>query len=1599
MLRLMRSSVVKSTILSLAIGALCIVLGVWAESRQSAAAAVSLAGTWRFALDRADVGVKEQWFSKDLKDRINLPGALQAQGYGDEISTSTPWVLSLYDRHWYLREDYKAYTQPGHVKVPFLCQPPRHYLGAAWYQRDIDIPQPWQGRRVVLILERPRWETTVWVDERKIGSNNSLVAPHIYDLGTLAPGKHRLSIRADNRMIMAYRPDAHSVSDSLGSSWNGIVGKIELTSTTPVWIDDAQVFPNVAKKTALIKVQVGNSTGEAGTGTLSAGGVAMPVTWDANGAKAELEVPLGTDAQLWDEFNPVLHRLTLQLRGEPIAPNGADDRRELVFGLRQLRAERNQFVLNGRPTIFRGTHHGGDFPLTGYPPTDVEYWKKIIRICQAWGLNHIRFHSFCPPEAAFIAADELGFYFQPEAGMWNQISPGTEMERMMYEETQRMIKAYGNHPSFLLMSPSNEPGGRWKESLPKWVEHFRREDPRRLYTTGTGWSLIDVPGPVAGADYLAVHRIGQNMLRRESAWFGLDYRKSLTGVNVPVATHEVGQWCAYPDFDVIQKFNDGGHGLAPWSFTFAATGYLRPGNYEIFRDSMTARGLLEKNKDFAWASGRFQLACYKEEIEANLRTPGLGGFQLLDLHDYVGQGTALVGLLDPFWEPKGYATAEEFRRFCNTTVPLARLMKRVFTTADSFEVDVEVAHYGAEPIINAVPVWKVINASGATVAQGQWPARTIPIGKNLALGKVAVDLAKLAAPQAYKLVVGIQGTSFENDWNFWLYPQSAIRNPQSTDVLVTNSWEQADARLLRGGKVLFLPRAADLDWTSPPLDRVPVFWNRLMGPAWSRMLGLWINSKHPALAKFPTEAHGDWQWIELVRNARAVNLDRLPRALQPTVQPIDDWNRNYKLGLVFEAKVGRGWLMVCSVDLESSLETRPVARQLRRSLLDYMDSPRFQPQVVVSAEDIRGLFFDTQIMKKLGAVAQAQGEAANAIDGDPHTAWLSGGPRSGARHPHELTISFPAPVTMSGLVLMPRQNHREHEGDIREYVIQVSDDGQQWREVKRGALVSTFAPQSVRFSQPVSARHLKLTALSGFGPDATASLAELAVIYAGPKDEGVTGRKGAVVSRQSLVVSEQLLPTTNDQQPTTTSAPPAPYSPVPSPRQLQWHELEFYGFVHFSINTFTDKEWGYGDEDPALFNPIDFDAGQIVRTAQEAGMKGLILTAKHHDGFCLWPSKYTEHSVKNSPWKGGRGDVVKEISAACRKYGIKFGIYLSPWDRNHKDYGRPAYLTYFRNQLRELLTGYGPIFEVFLDGANGGDGYYGGARETRRIDRETYYDWPNTWQLVRRLQPDACLFSDAGPDVRWVGNERGMAGETCWATSNREDFVPGRADEARLNRGDRPGTHWVPAECDVSIRPGWFYHAQEDDKVRAPQNLVDLYYASVGRGASLLLNLPPDRRGRIHGNDVKSLREFRRLLDATFANDLAQGAKASASNVRSSGHDKRFSPQNVIDNKRNTYWATDDHVTTPDLILDLGREATFNVVRVREYLPLGQRVEAFALDMWRDGQWIEFAAGTSIGNCRLVRRQPVTTSKVRLRITQAPVCPAISELALFAEPQ
>lgn len=461
---------------------------------------------------------------------------------------------------------------------------------------------------------------------------------------------------------------------------------------------------------------------------------------------------------------------------------------------------------------------------------------------------------------------------------------------------------------------------------------------------------------------------------------------------------------------------------------------------------------------------------------------------------------------------------------------------------------------------------------------------------------------------------------------------------------------------------------------------------------------------------------------------------------------------------------------------------------------------------------------------------------------------------------------------------------------------------------------------------------------------------------------------------------------------------PAPVGAVPSERQLQWHALEFYGFLHFGMNTFTDREWGNGDEDEALFNPTALDARQWAATARDAGMKGLVLTAKHHDGFCLWPSRFTPHSVVRSPWRNGQGDVVAELARACREYGLAFGVYLSPWDRNRADYATPEYLDYYRSQLRELLTQYGPLFEVWFDGANGGDGFYGGARETRRIDNRTYYDWPGTWGLVRALQPAAVMFSDAGPDVRWVGNEEGVAFDSSWYALDRSKVYPGDPNYSKdgTARGRPDGPDWVPPEVDVSIRPGWFHHASEDAKVKPLGALLDIYYQSVGRGANLLLNVPPDRRGLIADADVLRLREFRAVLDRTFATDLARKASARASAVRGTG--KRFGANLVNDGNAETYWATDDGVTSGSVELTFPSPTSFDRVVLQEYIRLGQRVEGWRVEGEVEGAWRLLAEGTTIGYKRIARFAPVTARRLRVTITRSRACPTLATVGVFKSP-
>jgi hypothetical protein len=685
----------------------------------------------------------------------------------------------------------------------------------------------------------------------------------------------------------------------------------------------------------MVVARVGNATGRPGSGTLSVGGVKRPVTWDETGGTAEVEIGLGAEVESWDEFNPALQRLSVELSG-----GAAADRRVVTYGVRSVGTRGTQFTVNDRKMYVRGTLDCCIFPLTGYPPTDVVSWARIIRICKAHGLNTIRFHSWCPPEAAFVAADELGFYLQVECAVWARevrLGTGSSLDSWLFEEADRILAAYGNHPSFMMMAHGNEPGGGTPQAtyLGRWVAHYKAKDSRRLYVGASNQC------PVPEDEFLVDVSAGGKRIRGSQAWKGGDYRDGVAASPVPVVAHEIGQYCVYPNFDQIPKY----------------TGSLKPNNYRIFRDSLTSAGMLDQAAAFVEASGKLQVLCYKEDIEASLRTPGMGGFHLLGLQDFPGQCTAVIGVLDAFWEGKGYVAPEEWRRFSGATVPLARIAKYEWTTAETFTTDVEIAHFGPEPLPRARPLWRLTNESGDVVASGALPVRTLPVDNGIPLGRIAVDLSGMRAPAAYRLEVGLEGTSFENGWWIWVYP-AELDTMSPEEVLVTATLDEAArVRLGEGGRVLLIPDAEGLGARHPKGSFTPVFWNTAMWRALGRKpeyetLGLLIDPGHPALRDFPTRSHSEWQWADVADRSRALLMNDLPRELRPIVQVIDDWNQNRRLGMVFEAGVGDGKLLVCSSDLRTDIETRAAARQLLHSLLRYAASDSFRPTTAVGFETI-----------------------------------------------------------------------------------------------------------------------------------------------------------------------------------------------------------------------------------------------------------------------------------------------------------------------------------------------------------------------------------------------------------------------------------------------------------------------------------------------------------------------------------------------------------------------------------------------------------------------------------------------------------------------
>lgn len=1070
-------------------------LSAWATSLEP----LDLSGPWRFRLDPESRGLDNGWFRETLEDTVRLPGSLNENGIGNDVTPETPWTGTITSRMWHDDERFAPYREPGNTKILFWLQPDKHYIGAAWYQRDVEIPESFRDKTVLVRLERCHWETRLWVDGKALGlPQKSLSVPHEYDAtAELRPGRHTLTLRVDNTCALDVGVNAHSVSDNTQTNWNGVVGEMKILAQNPVSIENIQIYPDITGKQIRVRLDLLNASGKSCPGTLTVTAslpegacpppLEMPVTAQDGKTWVHFVYAMGETPRLWSEFDPAVYTLNTVLAASD-GETHYTDTRETTFGMRELGVDGTQFTLNGERIFLRGTLECSIFPRTGYPPTDVESWLKILRAAKDHGLNHLRFHSWCPPEAAFIAGDRTGFLFHVEGPFWTHPGDGDPLDAYIIEECDRILDAYGNHPSFGFLAYGNEPGGKKSEAfLCNLVARWKKKDPRRLYTAAAGWPMSE-ENQYHVTYHPRVHsNYGGKPMRFAAEPFAStsDYRDYVQQWPVPVVSHEIGQWCVFPNLKEIEKY----------------TGPLKPRNFEIVRDLLAGQGMLDQAEDFLMASGKLQTLCYKEEIEAALRTPGFGGFQLLDLHDFPGQGTALVGMLDPFWESKGYVTPEAFRLFCGPTVPLLRMEKCVFTQGETFRGQAEVTHFGPVALAGITPRWCVKNSMGDILLEGTLPQQDIPRGSAIALGEVQVAFAALPVPS--QLVLELTVDAFTNDWHLWVYP-----DPEQTlspeDIHIAHALDDTTiAALEAGGKVLLLPgpgTVARPRFGNVPSAFPPIFWNTFWFPTQQlRTLGLLCDPAHPLFAQFPTDFHSDWQWWDPVSHAEVMSLDGLPQEVRPLVQVIDDWNTCRRLGLVFEARVGAGRLLACSMDLETDLDQRPAARQLRRSLLNYMAANSFSPAQQLTVEQLETVFQEPSPYAKLGATVTADSEhpgyeAGNVLDGDPATFWHTPWGDTSAPYPHWIRIDFKQPVTLYGIAVTPRQDMTN--GHVGKYAVYLSDtQNVSGRPAARGAFPEGSETHEIRFEEPARGTHLHVQAMRPGNPDHPwATIAEIQLL-------------------------------------------------------------------------------------------------------------------------------------------------------------------------------------------------------------------------------------------------------------------------------------------------------------------------------------------------------------------------------------------------------------------------------------------------------------------------------------------------------------------------
>ena len=1034
---------------------------------------IDLSGTWGFQLDPNDFerAFENSGAHKDLLlDQVILPGTTDSNQKGIKTTNKPINRLSRY----------------------------YEYVGPAWYQRDIVIPQDWEGKSVQLFFERILWISSVYVDGKLAGTEKSFSTPHRYDLSTvLTPGKHKLSVCVDNHVGPEFDRWSHAFTEYTQTCWNGIVGKMELRAFNPIHFKSIQVYPDIVNRNVRIKCTLANQTGNQVDGMVFISAKAVntenshqtpefSVAFSGSGDQiiAETLLEMGIGTQLWDDFSPALYELTAYLAGTADRKT-IGDARTITFGMREIGSSGAQFTLNNRKIFLRGTLECAVFPLTGYPDMTVEGWMRICKTVKNYGLNHIRFHSWCPPEEAFIAADRTGILLQVELPFWSEATKTTDpLCVFLKDEMGRILDRYGNHPSFALLCMGNELRGNF-DFMAGLVKFGRETDSRHLYSGSTARKHLP-----EDQFYVSHQTTGGGITTYGARGPQTDYdlRKGYDVLKVPGVAHEVGQRAVYPNFDEIKKY----------------TGLLYPRNFDLFRDTLAKHGMLDQAKDFFNVSGNMTVMLYKESIEALLRTPNSGGFQLLDLHDFPGQGTALVGILDPFWDSKGLVTPQKWREFCGPTVPILRMPKREYFTDESFIASVEIYHYGEEPIIGANLYWDIKSADNKIIASGKFKKQVIQISSLTPIGDIKASLSRANSPQKLTVTVYV-GTDIRNEWDIWVYPKKMPLVKQDGYIIASQMDDATISALQEGKNVLLLPDIKQLEGKKGSFQNH--FWCPIMF-RWEPMtMGTLVRSQHPAFRDFPSDFYTGWQWWNIISNAMTLDLEGTPFDFRPLLQSIDTYDRCLKEGIIFEAKVVKGKLLMAAIDFTKNIETRPASQQLLYSLKKYVSGPEFNPE-----QSLPVTFF-SKMFKKPTPTAGAKvilcdsyetgNEPDNIIDNDLTTIWHTAYDNPGnfavtnkmteTDYPHEVQIELASEINFKGFIYYPRKDGRN--GWVSDYAFYVGNDGKNWgNPVIQGRLAQNDQPKEVLFPTPQKAKFIRFVALKGFGGQKWASMAELELV-------------------------------------------------------------------------------------------------------------------------------------------------------------------------------------------------------------------------------------------------------------------------------------------------------------------------------------------------------------------------------------------------------------------------------------------------------------------------------------------------------------------------